>query len=266
MPRPVRAHLGAGKTALVALVEGHVVRHDHVRAAAHADLGHVDAASDEHVQLADERRGVDDDAVPDDGRDVRIHDAGRAELELHRLVAPHHRVAGVVAALVADHHRYLFREEVGRLAFAFVAPLEADDHRRGHHTSPDMKRPRPVPGSWIDVSRECPLELRRTGRSKVRFRLTGRTPRLPRAMVRPSIAVLAPRSLEDPGSIPNGGGRDTSSRVASGLRAPISELAVRRVGRDKASPEPTEAPAASGPARSNPIQPGGGGECGRSRG
>src|SRR4026208_1240694 len=41
-------------------------------------------------------------------------------------------MARVVAALVAHDHPDLLREEVGRLALAFVAPLEPDDHRGRH--------------------------------------------------------------------------------------------------------------------------------------
>ena len=132
IPRPVVPTLAAAEARLVALVERHVVRHDHVRAAADADLGHVDALGGEHVQLADQRRRVDHHAVADDRRDVRVHHPRRAQLELERLVAHDHRVAGVVAALVADHHRGLLGEEVGGLPLALVPPLEADDHGRGH--------------------------------------------------------------------------------------------------------------------------------------
>jgi hypothetical protein len=214
-PVPVRradapaggADLRAAQPGLVGPVEGDVVGHDHVRAAADPDLRAVDALRREHVELRDEGRGVDHHAVADDRRDVRVHDAGRAELELHGLAADHDRVPRVVAALVAHDHRDLLREEVGRLALALVAPLEADDHRRGHRPPPDMKRPRPmVPGSWIDVSRAGP-PLRRAGGSKVRSRLTGRTTRLPRSMVSSSIAGQAPRSLEDRVSIANPDGR-----------------------------------------------------------
>jgi hypothetical protein len=55
-------------------------------------------------------------------------------------------VAGVVAALVADDHRDLLREEVGRLALALVVkrprppPLETDDHRRGRHQRAPIDR------------------------------------------------------------------------------------------------------------------------------
>ena len=49
-------------------------------------------------------------------------------------------VAGVVAALVADDQIGLLAEEVDDLAFAFVAPLGADDHGRGHGNLQEIAR------------------------------------------------------------------------------------------------------------------------------
>ena len=59
-----------------------------------------------------------------------------------------HGVAGVVAALVADDHRDLLGQEVGRLALALVAPLEPDDHGSRHQArSPRSRAPtRKSPG------------------------------------------------------------------------------------------------------------------------
>ena len=101
-------------------------------AAADPDATRVDAARGEHVELADQRRRVHDDPAADHRRDVRIQHARRHEVQLEDLVADHDGVAGVVAALVADDHRDLLGEEVGGLALALVAPLEPDDHGRGH--------------------------------------------------------------------------------------------------------------------------------------
>ena len=75
---------------------------------------------------------VDHDAVADDRGDVRVEHARRRQPELEDLVAADDRVAGVVAALVADDHRHLLGQEVGRLALALVAPLQPDDHGRRH--------------------------------------------------------------------------------------------------------------------------------------
>ena len=135
MPRPVVPDLGAAQSRLVRPVQGHVVRHDHVRAAADPDPADVDAARGEHVQLVDERDRVDDDAVADDRRDVRIQHARRRQPKLEHLVAADDRVAGVVAALVANDHRDLLGQEVRRLALALVAPLQPDDHGSRHQRS-----------------------------------------------------------------------------------------------------------------------------------
>ena len=214
-PAPRRAHLRAAEPDLVGPVEGHVVRHDHVRAAADPHPRDVDALRRQHVELGDERGRVDDDAVADHGRDVRVQHARRAQLELERLVAHDDGVARVVAALVADDDGDVLGEEVGGLALALVAPLEAHDHGRGHQRGPDTKEPRTGPGSWIHVSRDSPRAFRRAGGSKVRARLTGRTPRLPRAMVISSIAGLAPPGLEDGPSIPNRHPRGWPRRASS---------------------------------------------------
>ena len=117
-----------------------MVRHDHVRRRADPDPARVDPARGEHVELADERRRIDDDAAADHRRDVGIQHARRDEVELEDLVAADDGVAGVVAALVADDHRDLLGEEVGGLALALVAPLEPHDHR-SRHTRPPF-RPR----------------------------------------------------------------------------------------------------------------------------
>jgi hypothetical protein len=44
-------------------------------------------------------------------------------------------VAGVVAALEADHEVRVLGEQVDDLALALVAPLGAHDHRAGHAVS-----------------------------------------------------------------------------------------------------------------------------------
>ena len=241
---PRRAHLRATEPDLVRPVEGHVVRHDHVRAAADPDPRDVDALRRQHVELGDERGRVDDDAVADHRRDVRVEHARRAQLELERLVAHDDGVARVVAALVADDDGDVLGEEVGGLALALVAPLEAHDHGRGHQRGPDTKEPRSGPGSWIHVSRDSPRAFRRAGGSKVRARLTGRTPRLPRAMVISSIAGLAPRGLEDEPEHT----KPAPPRMAAAGAVPgraVARCAARsaRRGADRGDPAPAPTPA-----------------------
>ena len=166
-PPPRRADLGAVEAGLVRPVQGHVVRHDHVGRAADPDPATRRCPrDDEHVQLADERLRVDDDAVPDHRGDVRVQHARRHEVELQDLVALDHRVAGVVAALVAHDHRDLLGQEVGRLALALVAPLEPHDDRGGHQRALRPRRaPRieKAPGLvarvlWLQISRGSPPE------------------------------------------------------------------------------------------------------------
>ena len=48
------------------------------------------------------------------------------------LLSNYYGMPGVVAALRADDDLSLFGEDVDDLAFAFVAPLGADENRVGH--------------------------------------------------------------------------------------------------------------------------------------
>ena len=96
------------------------------------DAGHVDAGLGELVDLLEEPRRVDDDAVADDGGDVRAEDAGRQERELEGLAVADDGVAGVGAAVVADDEVELVAEQIDDLALGLVAPLQADDARAGH--------------------------------------------------------------------------------------------------------------------------------------
>ena len=93
----------------------------------------------EHVELGDQHRGIDDHAVADHRRDVRVEHAARHELEREHLAVDHDAVAGVVAALVAHDELALLRQVVGEAALALVAPLGADDHRARHKT-PEQER------------------------------------------------------------------------------------------------------------------------------
>jgi hypothetical protein len=74
---------------------------------ADADAIHFYAPAREHVQFGNERGRVDHDAIADDRRDVRIEHARRNKVELEDLLAQHDRVAGVVAALIADDGRHV---------------------------------------------------------------------------------------------------------------------------------------------------------------
>ncbi len=66
-------------------------------------------------------------------------------MEIEDLLAQHDRVTGVVATLVADDGRDVLGQGIGRLALAFVAPLQADDHCGGHLFIPFVLAPAVVP-------------------------------------------------------------------------------------------------------------------------
>ncbi len=83
----------------------------------------------EAVDLVEHDLRVDDDTVADDRRDVRIHDPARDQMELERAPAVHDRVSRIVAALEADDIVHVVSEQIGDLAFAFVAPLGAQHNR-----------------------------------------------------------------------------------------------------------------------------------------
>ena len=84
----------------------------------------------EVAQLADffkEGHWVEDDAVADDGLARRPQDAAGDELEDELLAADDDGVSGVVAAGVARHDGKALAEHVDNLAFAFIAPLGAEN-------------------------------------------------------------------------------------------------------------------------------------------
>src|SRR5262249_41207209 len=127
-----RAELVLPEVALGHAVELLVVRHDQVRVARHAQPSGVEALALEHVELFDEHRGVDDDAVADHGRHVVVEDPARDELEREHVTVDDDGVPGVVPTLVADDQLALLGEVVGEPALALVTPLGADDYRAGH--------------------------------------------------------------------------------------------------------------------------------------
>jgi hypothetical protein len=92
----------------------------------------VQVLLDQPVQLTQQHLGVDHHTGPDDRGDVRVEDPAGDQVQLEDAVTDDDGVAGVVAALVADHQVGGVGEQVGRLALALVAPLGADDHGRWH--------------------------------------------------------------------------------------------------------------------------------------
>ena len=113
-------------------VELLVIRQDQMRIAADEETGAVDALRRQPVELSEQHSGIDDDTVPDDGRDVVVEDAARHQLQCEGLTADDDRVPRVVPALVADDDLHLLGDEVGELSLALVTPLGADHDGCGH--------------------------------------------------------------------------------------------------------------------------------------
>ena len=126
------ADLALAQLRLAGVVEQQVVRHDQVRVSRHAQAAQVDAALGQAVHLAAQYARVDDDAVADHAQLAGVEDAGRDQVELERLAVAHDRVAGVVAALEADHGMRPLGKQVDDLALALVAPLGTDYHESWH--------------------------------------------------------------------------------------------------------------------------------------
>ena len=129
---PRGADLQLPELRLARVVEQHVVRHDQVRVGADPQAGEVDPLRAQVVELVGEHLRVDHDAVADRAVLARVEDPGRDQVELPLDVVADDRVAGVVAALEADHEIRVLGEQIDDLALALVAPLGADDHDAGH--------------------------------------------------------------------------------------------------------------------------------------
>ena len=78
------------------------------------------------VDLGEERRRIDDDAVADDAGDAWMQDAGRQQAQDELASVRVDGVAGVVPALIAGDDRKVRRQQIDDLALAFVAPLRSE--------------------------------------------------------------------------------------------------------------------------------------------
>ena len=117
-----------------------MVRHDQVRVGGDAQPTRVDAAVAEVLEFGRDHLRVDDHAVADQAQLPGIEDPGRDEVELVDVVPAHDRMAGVVAALKADHHVGRLGEQVRDLALPLVAPLGADYYQARHVASESRER------------------------------------------------------------------------------------------------------------------------------
>jgi len=105
-----------------------VIRQDEMRPLAHVESPlDVDSGLHEAVDLVEQRVGIEHDAVADRAAHAGMQDAARNLMEDKGPVAEVHRVAGVCAALVADHPVGPLGQHVHELALPFVSPLRPDD-------------------------------------------------------------------------------------------------------------------------------------------
>ena len=79
-----------------------MIRKDQVCCVADAHLRDIDATTDQPIKLPNQRGGVDDHPWPDDRSDVSVQDARGDQVQLEGVAADDDRVAGVIAALVAN--------------------------------------------------------------------------------------------------------------------------------------------------------------------
>ena len=87
------------------------------------------------VDLLGQHHRVHHHAVADRAQLAGVEDPRRDQVELEGLAVADDRVAGVVAALEADHEVGLLGEQVDDLALPLVAPLGAHDHESWHGES-----------------------------------------------------------------------------------------------------------------------------------
>ena len=131
------ADLLVAHVALGDLVDGHVVGHQQVRVGGDQQLGGVDAAVFQALQLVEQHAGIDHHAVADDVGDAGRQHARRDQVQREILAGRQHDgVPGVVAALVAHHPLHAPAEQVSGLTFALVAPLGADEDDCRHDMLP----------------------------------------------------------------------------------------------------------------------------------
>ena len=127
------ADLLAARVSLDDLVHGDVIRHQQVRVGGDQQPLGVHAAVFQTLELGEQHTGIYDDAVADDVGDAGREDPRGDQVKREVLATrQHHRVAGVVAALVAHDPLHTATEQIGGLSFALVAPLSADEHDCRH--------------------------------------------------------------------------------------------------------------------------------------
>ena len=98
----------------------------HMRAIADAKLARDgNAGGFERIDFAEQRGGIDHQAIADHGQFPRPQNAAGNQLQDEFLVADDYGMAGVVPALVARHEVETVGEQIDDLALAFISPLRS---------------------------------------------------------------------------------------------------------------------------------------------
>ena len=119
---------------LTGAVEFAVPREHHVRGLGDAEIGgrHRNTQLGQSIEFFDQTHGVHDHAIADHAHLVRAEDPTGDQVQDVLVLAHEDRMARVIATLSADDHVRLLGEDVDDLAFAFVAPLSADQNHICH--------------------------------------------------------------------------------------------------------------------------------------
>ena len=129
--RPDASAGGADRIATIARheflegsVEGLVIGHHHVGPAGESKVGvDLDVAGSKAIDLLEKLGRIDHHAIADDAGAAGKQNSGWHQMEGVPLVADHHRVARVRAAVVSDDAIMVRSEKVDELALSFVTPI-----------------------------------------------------------------------------------------------------------------------------------------------
>src|SRR3989440_2322774 len=126
---PGRAQAIIAALLLLQLVEDRVPRHDQVGAVGDDKPVDADAARADLLHLFEQHSRIEHHAVADDAGRVGIENSGGNQVKPKFLAGIDDGVTGIVAALGADDHAGVLREEVDDLALPLVAPLASYEDR-----------------------------------------------------------------------------------------------------------------------------------------
>ena len=109
---------------------------------------HADTLLAQACDFTRERHGINDHAIADDTHFSRPQNATRDQMQHIFFPGDDDGVPRVVATLRADDEVRLLGEEINDFAFAFVAPLGADQDRVGHVFGVCSLRFKPKDSPW----------------------------------------------------------------------------------------------------------------------